>query len=1093
MSLILVVEREARHIERIEDALTSEGWRVKVVGDRQEAAAAAAEDAPDLVLVSSSQRDARVLLESFGRKGGGPGSVVLLSESEVEVPNAEKLGADDLISKPFTAKELRMVVRRCLARVSDQLSAASQVSEAKLTSSDIFGDLLDEVEGRPSTLVTPPRPADADIDRKIEETLSGVLEPRPDRAPRKEVPPAGKVGGKRSAKEAAADNAVEQLLSDTLSGLDLGARRSRRESPASAHPPAMGSAPAVPGAASSGLESAPASPPTAPPSPSGSAPASKPPPPPAEGSSPADESTPDAAPEPAPSSAPEREAIAPPPPSTPKLKIGPSRKEPLEGLESLYATQRIPVKKEKRTKEAAKEPAAGEEFGQYTLEERIARGGMAEVWRARMKGVEGFQKRVAIKRILPHLTDSGDFVDMFIDEAKLAAQLNHSNIIHIYDLGKIGDDYYIAMEYVDGKDLRSILNRARAVDRPMPHSLALLIAARLAGALDYAHRKRDFDNRDLGLVHRDVSPQNVLISSEGDIKLCDFGIAKAVSKVSKTQMGALKGKLQYMSPEQARGKKVDPRTDIFSLGAVLFEMLTGRRLFAGDSEVSVLEAVREGRIVEPREIDSTIPPEINACVVKALAKDPEQRYQTAGELESELNRLLQQLKPAVGPSDLAQYVHEVFSLEAMATEKEQEEKTGEGEGAEGKGDKAIPAQQEFPPLAPASGASAEEAEGRGRGLLLGAVAALIVVTIVAVFVVRYRVKSGPATPAASSEVAPPAPTPTPTASKPSSGGTEMPSVAQGAATESAPESGKAQTSKPAATAAPHPGVPAGGAKPAAKTGAKAAVPSAEVQKLVSQELQRREEALRKKFELQQKKLQAELAKTQSATSEPKPKEKSASSEPSLEGSTKVAVKPKPSTLAASGASPAQKNAAGSAEMAKPSASEKRVGPATAAQGETGGSPQGDQSSAAESSAPQVPAAGIGEAKPTSPAHQLESGESTPAPQAPAASSAPPKPSVKRGDLVSPGPGVTPPELVKFVKPPYPPIAQRFKVQGTVVLTLLVDENGNVAKVRLLRGVGEKVGINEAAIAAAKKARFKPASKDGVKVKMWFTLTVPFQL
>ena len=240
-----------------------------------------------------------------------------------------------------------------------------------------------------------------------------------------------------------------------------------------------------------------------------------------------------------------------------------------------------------------------EQFGQYALLERIAVGGMAEVWKARMRGVEGFQKTVAIKRILPHLTDSGDFVSMFVDEAKLAAQLSHPNIIHIYDLGKIGQHYYIAMEYVEGQNLRAILNARPRRAMPLPVGLDLLIGARLASALDYAHRKRDFDHREMGLVHRDVSPQNVLISYDGDIKLCDFGIAKAVANASRTQMGALKGKLQYMSPEQAWGRPVDPRSDIFSLGSLLFEMLTGRRLFTGDNEISVLEAVRECHVEEP--------------------------------------------------------------------------------------------------------------------------------------------------------------------------------------------------------------------------------------------------------------------------------------------------------------------------------------------------------------------------------------------------------------------------------------------------------------------------------------------------------------
>src|SRR4029077_10014709 len=170
------------------------------------------------------------------------------------------------------------------------------------------------------------------------------------------------------------------------------------------------------------------------------------------------------------------------------------------------------------------EPTDGVKFGQYVLMEKIATGGMAEVWKARMRGVEGFQKIVAIKKILPHLSDNQDFIEMFIDEAKLAAQLNHNNIIHIYDLGKIQSSYYIAMEYIDGYDLKTILKLAADRAQPLNVELALFVAGKIAAALDYAHRKRDFEDRDLGLVHRDVSPQNVLISQDGDIKLCDFGI-----------------------------------------------------------------------------------------------------------------------------------------------------------------------------------------------------------------------------------------------------------------------------------------------------------------------------------------------------------------------------------------------------------------------------------------------------------------------------------------------------------------------------------------------------------------------------------------
>jgi TonB family protein len=303
------------------------------------------------------------------------------------------------------------------------------------------------------------------------------------------------------------------------------------------------------------------------------------------------------------------------------------------------------------------EPKDGVRFGQYVLLEKIATGGMAEVWKARMRGVEGFQKIVAIKKILPHLSDNPDFIDMFIDEAKLAAQLNHNNIIHIYDLGKIQNSYYIAMEFVDGNDLRTILRSAEERGHSLTPELALFIASKIAAALDYAHRKRDFENRDLGLVHRDVSPQNVLISEEGDIKLCDFGIAKAASKASHTQAGALKGKLQYMSPEQAWGKAIDRRSDIFALGSVLFEMLTARQLFNGENEMSILEQVREARVEAPSKVNEEVTPEIDRIVLKSLAKEPESRYQTAAEMARDIDAALFEFKPTPTSADLAIYMH----------------------------------------------------------------------------------------------------------------------------------------------------------------------------------------------------------------------------------------------------------------------------------------------------------------------------------------------------------------------------------------------------------------------------------------------------
>jgi TonB family protein len=311
------------------------------------------------------------------------------------------------------------------------------------------------------------------------------------------------------------------------------------------------------------------------------------------------------------------------------------------------------------------EPTDGIRFGQYVLLEKIATGGMAEVWKARMRGVEGFQKIVAIKKILPHLSEDREFIDMFIDEAKLAAQLNHNNIIHIYDLGKIQSSYYIAMEFVDGHDLKTILRRAQERDLSLTLELALFIASKIAAALDYAHRKRDFENHDMGLVHRDVSPQNVLISQEGDIKLCDFGIAKAASKVSHTQAGALKGKLQYMSPEQAWGRTIDRRSDIFALATVLFEMLTNRKLFTGDNEMSILEQVREARVQPPSKLNEDVTPEIDRIVLKALTKEPADRYQTAAEMARDLDSVLYEFKPTPTSADLAIYMHRLNAAPAI--------------------------------------------------------------------------------------------------------------------------------------------------------------------------------------------------------------------------------------------------------------------------------------------------------------------------------------------------------------------------------------------------------------------------------------------
>jgi serine/threonine protein kinase len=300
-------------------------------------------------------------------------------------------------------------------------------------------------------------------------------------------------------------------------------------------------------------------------------------------------------------------------------------------------------------------------FGKYYLLDRVNVGGMAEVFRAKATGVEGFEKLVAIKRILPNIAEDDEFITMFIDEAKIAVQLNHANIAQIYDLGKIDDSYFIAMEFVSGKDLRTIFERARKRGEVLPIPMSCYTVARICEGLDYAHRKKDPQGRDLNIVHRDVSPQNILVSYEGEVKLIDFGIAKAANKASKTQAGILKGKFGYMSPEQVRGLPIDRRSDVFSVGIVLYELLTGERLFVGESDFSTLEKVRNVEIMPPTTYNRRIPEELEAIVLKALSREPEDRFQYASELQEELTRFLILSGNMFSRKDLAHFMKTSFA------------------------------------------------------------------------------------------------------------------------------------------------------------------------------------------------------------------------------------------------------------------------------------------------------------------------------------------------------------------------------------------------------------------------------------------------
>jgi len=311
-------------------------------------------------------------------------------------------------------------------------------------------------------------------------------------------------------------------------------------------------------------------------------------------------------------------------------------------------------------------------FGKYYLLDRISVGGMAEVFKAKAFGVEGFERLIAVKRILPSIAEDEEFITMFIDEAKIAVQLTHANIAQIFDLGKVGDSYFIAMEYVAGQDARAIFDRMRKKSQNVPVPLAAYLTMKICEGLDYAHNKKDAAGRDFNLVHRDVSPQNILVSFDGEIKIIDFGIAKAAGKAGKTQAGILKGKFGYMSPEQVRGLPLDRRSDIFAVGICLWELATGERLFVGESDFSTLEKVRNVEIVPPSSYNKRIPEELEKIILKSLSKEVEDRYQSAMDLHDDLQSWIYTSGNFFARKDLAAFMQEVFK-----TELEKEKATGD--------------------------------------------------------------------------------------------------------------------------------------------------------------------------------------------------------------------------------------------------------------------------------------------------------------------------------------------------------------------------------------------------------------------------------
>lgn len=1034
MPLIFLVEPENRYVERVRDALEREGWQLEVFDDKDRALQRAASSAPDLVIVNLEVENADTALKTFARKTGGPGALALIAERRAGEAGALGVHADAYLIKPFTDSDLRQTVKR-LALTTHGAPPQPSEPEAKLTSHDLFGDLLAEFSDADDTSAAgsaaAQAKADAEIQRKLEETLSGVLGSAPRRPPT--VPPVAPPAAQPLAPPAASavrrprtqGSGVEDLLSKTLSELDLGKPRAApKAAPApSVAPPAPKPSEILPSLGTLELPRM-AEPP---------------------GGLSGDRVDAGASTLEMPRleipaatlemKLPKLEEVAPPAPApaVPQAPVAPAISA---------ATQRIPV--------FSGELAAGQLFGQYSLIEKIAIGGMAEVWKARMRGVEGFEKTVAIKRILPHLTDNSAFLSMFIDEAKLAAQLNHPNITHIYDLGKIGEVYYIAMEFVEGRNLRALLSAARRRGLQVPVGLSLLIAARLASALDYAHRKKDFDGRDLGLVHRDVSPQNVLLSYEGDIKLCDFGIVKAVSKASHTQMGALKGKLQYMSPEQAWGRAVDGRSDLFSLGSLLFEMLTGRRLFPGDNEITVLDAVREGRVESARDVEPSVPVEVDEVVRKALARDPAQRYASASEMQSALETVLYNLRPAPTQADLAAFLRQLFLdpapvIEPGATASETTPSplrrlTDLAAASSSTARTAPPAAIASPSQPPSTSPSAvlpatphvtvehpKSAPGvqviappkgesvdlgevgggeKGRGFKLLVAALLLVALAVAVWnMVRSRGDDdGAATPKGQEQAAP-------------SGEVSEPSVGEPPAdAESNAAAGDSTARSETASA-------------------RSATPPTLDQQVETADAKKAEET-RRKLEEQRRELERQLA-------------------------------------------------AKNAEQQKVAAQQQAEEEARQREADLAAQQQRERERADEEARLRAES----EAKQREQEEAVRRAAEEKAQRDAAVEAARTQP----GALVALGPGVTPPRLVSRSEPEYPPVARRLRAEGEVEVSVLVDENGTVTEAKVTRSTREGVGFEAEAVRVARAAKFSPATKDGVRVKVWYKFRIPFRL
>lgn len=422
-------------------------------------------------------------------------------------------------------------------------------------------------------------------------------------------------------------------------------------------------------------------------------------------------------------------------------------------------------------------------FGKYLLLEKLATGGMAQLYRAKIIGVQGFEKFIAIKMILPHIAEEKDLIASFIDEAKLAALLNHQNIVQIYDFGEMENNFFITMEYLFGKDLRLIMAKARALSLPLQIEHALYITSRICAGLEYAHTLKDFQGRPLNIIHRDISPQNVIVTYEGDVKIVDFGIAKAATQSTATQVGMIKGKVAYMSPEQASGRPIDRRSDIFSCGVLLYELATGNKLFKGEDTLQILARVRDAEFDAQEMIRTELPPKLFAILNTALAKDPDARYQSCAEMQADIEECLYDLGMRPSARSLAQYMKSLFAEEIAAEEALMRESATAAAHAEPAApEPALPAgaapRHERPPsdVVPPPASPPAAAPRKKTGVLAAAIAAVALAGAGAAFILKGKPAAPP--PAAPARPAPAQPAP----ARPGPQEPVTPRAAQGGAT-----------------------------------------------------------------------------------------------------------------------------------------------------------------------------------------------------------------------------------------------------------------------------------------------------------------------